>query len=60
MAANSVADLDTKKNYNIQENLSFKQRIEIDKTHPRDRLLSPPENMELKFFLENCKKLPDI
>ena len=49
MAANSVADLDTKKNYNIQANLSFKQRIEIDKTHPRDRLLSLPENMEWNF-----------
>ena len=50
MAANSVADLDTKKNYNIQANLSFKQRIEIDKTHSRDRLLSLPENKEWNFF----------
>ena len=48
MAANSVADLDTKKKTTVfdQANLSFKQRIEIDKTHPRDRLLSLPENME--------------
>lgn len=46
MAANSVADFDTKTKYHIQANLSFKKRIEIEKTHPRDRLLSLPENME--------------